>query len=301
MDARTFLGMEMRDGDPLHWTMEVHPGISAGSRFLFGGCGLGSGIEAMERATGRSCIWATAQYLSYAPVGSVVDLDVTLAVAGHQTTQARCIGRVGAEEIFTVNAALGERPFEARGRWAQAPDVPPPDQCPPRRFPADVESVMGRLEVRVADGRQYDELDGTPGTGRSAMWCRMPEVLEPSAAALAVLGDFVPGGISQALGVHAGGNSLDNTLRVVRVVPTEWILIDLRIHAIDRGFGHGLAHLWAEDGSLIATGSQSVIVRYWQNRVPGMFPGQVGGGDPSGVPPTGSEAPVSAERPRKQG
>ena len=72
-------------------------------------------------------------------------------------------------------------------------------------------------------------------------------------AAGGMLGDYVPFGIGQALGLPAGGNSLDNTLRVVRVIPTEWVLVDLRIHAIERGFGHGLAHLWAEDGSLLAT------------------------------------------------
>ena len=29
------------------------------------------------------------------------------------------------------------------------------------------------------------------------------------------------------------------------------------------GFGHGLVHLWAEDGTLLATASQSCMVRYW--------------------------------------
>ena len=70
-------------------------------------------------------------------------------------------------------------------------------------------------------------------------------------------------GISQALGARAGGSSLDNTLRMVRIVPTEWVLIDLRIQAVHRGFGHGIAHLWAEDGTLLATASQSAVVRFW--------------------------------------
>jgi acyl-CoA thioesterase-2 len=83
-----------------------------------------------------------------------------------------------------------------------------------------------------------------------------------------VMGDFVPSGVGQALGLAAGGSSLDNTLRVVSIVPTEWVLADIRIHAVDHGFGHGLAHLWAEDGSLLATASQSVIVRYWDGAEP---------------------------------
>ena len=60
-----------------------------------------------------------------------------------------------------------------------------------------------------------------------------------SGAALAILGDYVPIGMGQALGLLAGGNSLDNTLRVARLVPTEWVMLDIRVHAVDHGFGHG--------------------------------------------------------------
>ena len=44
-------------------------------------------------------------------------------------------------------------------------------------------------------------------------------------------------------------------------MPTEWVLLDIRIHAVAHGFGHGVVHLWAEDGTLLATASQSAIVR----------------------------------------
>ena len=35
----------------------------------------------------------------------------------------------------------------------------------------------------------------------------------------------------------------------------------MRVHAVADGFGHGLVHLWAEDGTLLGTASQSTIVR----------------------------------------
>ena len=77
-------------------------------------------------------------------------------------------------------------------------------------------------------------------TGRRLMWARIPEVIEGiDATTLAILGDFVPMGVGMALGIQGGGNSLDNTLRVVRLVPTEWVLLDIRIHGVERGFGHG--------------------------------------------------------------
>ena len=50
----------------------------------------------------------------------------------------------------------------------------------------------------------------------------------------------------------------------VPLVPTEWVLLDIRVHAVERGFGHGLVHMFAEDGTLLATASQCCIVRFWK-------------------------------------
>ena len=124
---------------------------------------------------------------------------------------------------------------------------------------------MDRIDVRLANARGWDEIDGNPSPdGRSALWARLPDVLDMSAATLGILGDYVPFGIGQALGRLGGGNSLDNTLRMGTLVPTEWVLLDIRVHAVVNGFGHGVVHLWAEDGTLLAMASQSTIVRFWQ-------------------------------------
>jgi acyl-CoA thioesterase len=247
--------------------MEVAPALCTTGNFLFGGCGLGAALSALEGTSGRTTVWATAQYLSYAKPGEVVDIDVTLAVEGHQMTQARAVCHVGNREILTVNAALGHRPLDHQGQWEQMPAVPPPNQCAERPFRTPVDGTINdRLDQRIAKGRPFDELDGsTQGDGQTLMWVRIPDVIEGvDAAALAVLGDFVPMGVGQALGVRGGGNSLDNTLRVVNLVPTEWVLLDIRVHAVERGFGHGLVHMFAEDGTLLATASQSCIVRFWK-------------------------------------
>ena len=133
----------------------------------------------------------------------------------------------------------------------------------PRPPPAGIPSIQDRIDTRLAAARGWDEIEGNPAPdGRSLLWARMPDLLElSSGAALAILGDYVPFGIGQALGRMGGGNSLDNTLRVYRLVPTTWVLLDIRIHAVAHGFGHGVVHLWAEDGTLLATASQSTIVR----------------------------------------
>jgi acyl-CoA thioesterase II len=264
VDAATFFGLEPVDTGK-RWRMPVHHGLISGTGALFGGCGLGAAIEVMEQATGRPCIWATAQYLSYARPPSVLELDVDEVVRGHQISQARVIAHVGDTEILTVLAALGERPSDFDGQWAVRPEVPPPDQCPPRVMMAHHEgTISDRLDMRLASARTPDELPGPPGSGNASLWVRMPEVLEMSAASLAIIGDYVPFGIGQALGQRAGGNSLDNTLRVASRTSTDWVLADIRVHAVHGGFGHGLVHLWAEDGTLLGTASQSTIVRGWR-------------------------------------
>jgi acyl-CoA thioesterase len=273
VDATDFLGLTATH-NPHRWYLPVTTGLSTSGGFLFGGCGLGAAIVALERTTGRPLVWATAQYLSYAQPGSVLDLDVTVAVSGRNSTQARVIGHVGEREIFTVNAALGARDTASDRVWATPLDVPPPAACPQRslRLPGE-ESIMSRLEVRLAVARDWTELPGNPvAGGRSALWARIPDLDEPSAAALAILGDYVPFGIGQALGAYAGGNSLDNTLRVVQLVPTEWVLVDVTVDGIGNGFGHGTVHLYADDGTLMATASQSTIVRYWDPEVRGSLP-----------------------------
>jgi acyl-CoA thioesterase len=263
VDALTFFGLE-RTRDPWRWRMPVVPELCSGLGTLFGGCGLGAAIEVLEQATGRPLVWATAQYLSFARPPSVLYLDATEVVRGHQISQARVVGEVDGEEIFTVNAALGRREIEFAGSWAVEPRLPPPEASPVRLIQdRHVGTIMDRLDMRLANARNMDDFPGQPGDGRSALWVRLPH-LEMSAAALAIVGDYVPFGIGQALGQRAGGQSLDNTLRVASRVPTEWILADVRVHAVTDGFGHGLVHLWSQDGTLLGTASQSTIVRRWR-------------------------------------
>jgi acyl-CoA thioesterase II len=265
MDSRVFLGLQPSH-NPFRWHLPVTPGISTGGGFLFGGCGLGAAISALEGTSGRPCVWATAQYLSYAKPGEVMDIDITVAVEGHQITQARAVGHVGNREILTVNAALGVRPIEDRGQWASFPDgvVSPEESRARTPFTVVDESIMDRLDTRIAKGRTWDDLDGVQGDGHTLMWAQMPEMLDDmSATALAILGDFVPMGVGQALGRMGGGNSLDNTLRVGRLVPTRWVLLDIHVEAVENGFGHGTVLMWAEDRTLLAVASQSCIVRFF--------------------------------------
>lgn len=264
MDSRTFLGLQATH-NPYRWYLPVQRKLCTGGDFLYGGSALGAAISALEGATGRNVVWVTAQYLSYARPDEVMDIDVIVPVTGNAITQARVVGHVGEREIITVNAALGDRDFPLSAQFEKAPSAPAPDECPEwEHYRRDFETIHNFMEERVVKGRFGKDLDGTLSDGSARMWARLPQVIDGvDAAALGVLGDFVPRGVGQALGLHAGGNSLDNTLRVVNLVPTTWVLLDIRVHAVERGFGHGLVHMYAQDGTLLATASQSCIVRYY--------------------------------------
>ena len=90
----------------------------------------------------------------------------------------------------------------------------------------------------------------------------LPVSQVPHAADLAMVGDVVPSGFANVSGEPIGGNSLDNTLRLHAVVPTRWVLCDIQMDAAGRGFAHGHLRLFAEDGTLMATASQSLVLRY---------------------------------------
>ena len=237
-----------------------------GHVFLFGGAGLAAAVSALEQTFQRGLVWATSQYISFARLDDVVQLDVAAAQAGRSVTQATVTGRVGANTIFSVMASLGERDGYPDAHWRDMPDMPPPDACliEPLRPTQDPRAGLRNvLDVRSNPAITRDDVIST---GRSLLWMRQKATPEKGvgpidAAMLAVFADFVPGAIGSALGRVGGGNSLDNNLRIRKIVPTEWVLCEMQAQAAARGFGHGHMRLYAQDGTLMATASQSIILR----------------------------------------
>jgi acyl-CoA thioesterase II len=194
-------------------------------------------------------------------------------VRGHRLSQARVVVHAGDEEILTVNAALGRRETPLTGQWARRPDVPAHGDSAPRELGDHHRgTISDRLEMKIA--ALPDDANGS-----SSLWIRLPGGLPVTASSLAIIGDFVPFGIGQAVGKPTGSNSLDNTVRIARLVPTEWVLADVRVHAVADGFGHGLVHLWAEDGTLLGSASQSAVVRLRADEVPHQPQPEFGGGN----------------------
>ena len=264
MDAKTFLGLNPTD-EPTRWSLDVTTQLITPGQFLFGGCGLGAAVVAMEEASGRPLIWATAQYVSYAMLGSTLDIEVEITAVGGHVTQARATGLDGDRQVLTVNAALGTNDVAIGGVWETPPEVPAPLDCPPRRLPPEVlNSLFEHVETRQAIGRTFEQIDGTPGTPNTALWARVPGHLEPSAGMLAIFGDYLSGGVANPIGQRVMGRSLDNTIRMVQLEPTEWVLLDMRMHALVNGYAQGIVFMWSETGTLLGTASQSLAIKLWE-------------------------------------
>lgn len=252
--------------DPTRFRWIPSPLVLTPRQTVQGGAGLGAAAAAMEVVTGRPVVWATAQYLSFAFGTEPIDIEVTVEVAGHNTTQARCVLSRKGGEVLTAHAALGRREFEFDGVWATRPDVPPPDDCPSYRYFGRGHGALDDLaEFRLAHGRQLETIDaegGRRGDGSFALWIRCWEgehaVTVPD---IAFIGDFMPVGFADALGQPFGGNSLDNTIRIGQLATTRWVLLATQIQQVASGFGYGHAQLWAQDGTLIADVSQTCVMR----------------------------------------
>ena len=267
--------IDLKPAGETSFTLDIAPPLSVGPAdrlFMFGGVGLGASLRALEAATGRPVVWASAQYESYARPGETVTFAVDERVRGNQVSQARVTATTAdGREVLTVVSALGMRDLPERGQWTLAPRVPPPDDCRPRtlwagRHPDDIHS---RVEFRIAKGSMHGpRAGGGPAPdGNIVMWARPNPAVIPDqpidTAFIAVVADYVPSGVGPTLGRDAGGNSLDNSIRFHRRVPTDWLLRDVQIHGVANGFAHGRMHIFAASGELIATASQSLILRLW--------------------------------------
>ena len=254
--------LEMRHPvDTLQWRLPVVERTTGGRGSLFGGVGLAAGVIALEQATGKPIIWATGQYLSITQQPAVVDLEVLLPAVGRNVTQGRVVGHLGDKEIITILGACGSRPNAIQRLWETMPDAPRPEACEALGNHHETDSLHQHVDVRMARGMFGFSGTGTPsGDAGSMLWARMPGV-HHDAGALAIIADYMPSALGNALGQVTHCTSIDNTIRFADLCDSEWVLCDNRIEYIGNGFGYGTVNMWSDTGRLLATASQSMIVR----------------------------------------
>ncbi|MEZ5261735.1 MAG: thioesterase family protein [Acidimicrobiales bacterium] len=250
---RGWLGVRRSDGAANRWTLTVQPRICGRTGYLHGGCSLAAATTAMEQATGRPLIWATAQYLSRAAVEEEVAYDVTIDSAGNRVSQASAVATVGDRVVARFLAAFGQRPGASDHRWGEPPVVPGPDDSGGYELTWEPDGSFHRtVELRVA---AFDRERGT-----AAFWVRMPDGVHESSAGLAMLGDYVPAGFRLVLSeTEKPASSLDNTVRVIGLEPSDWLLLDIRLGRVADGAAHGDLRAWARSGRLVGMASQTFL------------------------------------------
>lgn len=258
----TFLGL--RPGaTPSHRRATVGSNLARGDERLYGGGAIAISVAAAEAVTGRDALWMTTQFVSTTTLGSEIDVEVEVLAGGYRTAQVRVTATGPEGVVFASLGATGtHRDGWPSGGFERMPTVTGPEDGEPG-FPgrpraideAHTAEVGWHLAVDMRSAEVLDHPD--PGPGRMCLWMRREDGGPITPALAGYLADMVPLSIMAGLGVLGAGTSLDNTLRVGPWADTEWLLLDLRPHSAVGGYGHGSAHLWTQDGHLLATASQT--------------------------------------------
>ncbi len=260
-DDRAFLGLELTGAGTASFTLTRE--LSRHDGRLYGGTAVAAAIAMAEQASGRRCLWTTVQFVSGAAiVGDRIDCKVDVLAAGHRTSQVRVTAHIGEQELFgALGATATPKEPALTGVFQDPPQVVEPDDCEEFRFPipAHLREAMdesGRhMEIRIA--RRTG--GGTPPNGELLFWSRVPD-RRATSAIIGYLADMVPMSVVNAAGRLGGGTSLDNTVRIAHPADTEWVILQLDPHVALGGYGHGTAHVWSPDGTLMATASQTAAL-----------------------------------------
>ncbi len=252
--------------DDRTFDLPVTLSLCSGLRSLWGGVGLGAAVEAAEAVTGRPCAWGTVQYLRPIHPDTVLRLTVT-SRDGRSLSQAQVHGTVDGVHVLAGLAALGGS-GTLDAQFVRPPDdVPPPQDCAPRTMPLRIDpagTFLAAFEQRWAQAPRAMREDGVHGTGRTRVWVRLREPQPTTRAVVAMLADLAPSAISEAIGEHAGGVSLDNTVRFGRGLPLAehgWLLLDLTVEAVVSDVAQVTGRLFDQAGTLVAVAEQSAVVR----------------------------------------
>jgi hypothetical protein len=228
-------------------------------RHMFGGAGTAAAILAMEALSGQPALWVSAQFHTVAKVGQALLIEPRSVLTGRSVTQFALHAQVDGSTVMEMLGATGiMRPLAGNRSWTGLGTVPSAQESRlvTMHHNAD-EDVHGRFEARQARGR-FGKFSHDPRSddGKVVVWFR-PLSGTIDRQALAIIADFLPACTSNALGVRSGGRSLDNLVRFSQLIPTEWVLAEYHIISVADGVGYGTATLYAEDGTLLAFGSQS--------------------------------------------
>lgn len=250
--------------------------------YAFGGITMAAALRAATAAVSRDdlhLVSCDATFCQAVPIGPVAT-QVEILRQGRSAAQALVrlwaldpddpdpTGPTGNDLVLTcVFGARAQREFDFRG--AVPPEVPEPEECPPRAV-QDPDSPFARIpfhaqtDFRLTVPRPSWGEEFPPGEPRTSSWFRFntPPLLPDGRwdpTSLAVPGDIL------GPAVHAGAGSavapflvisLQISLQFISDVRTEWLLQHTSAHAAGDGYASGTAELWDQDRQLVAIATQ---------------------------------------------
>jgi acyl-CoA thioesterase len=221
-------------------------------------------------------VWATVQYVAPIRAGGQLQMDIDIGGQGIALTQASGRATVdGQLVLMAIGTFGGDGPHDLQ--FSEAPHIAPPHECPLRTLPAPWSGGMLRqIEQRSPEGMAMPDPLGRPGSGRTMLWMRLRSGPSDDAvdvahdvAALAVLADLAPSGISEAIGRPTFGTSLDNSIRAARFPDAQasgWVLMDITVEAVVGRVAQISARMFDEAGRLLAVAGQSARLRRFTTR-----------------------------------
>lgn len=224
-----------------------------GAKHLSGGACSAILIDALEQATGKPLIQASAQFLNAPSVDDIITVRLEHHRPGRSIDMASAsLMTAGAPQV-RLSASFGTRRDIGDYQWKRDIEVASPEESTDIPFvradPGDLHTV---LEMRLA---------AEPRDGRLLFWVRSPnQPITSPARFLALIADYLPEAIHFSIGRPAGAISLDNSIRVISNQLTEWILCVAQLEAIQRGIFHGRMTLVSQRSEILATASQSGVV-----------------------------------------
>jgi acyl-CoA thioesterase len=254
------------DGDG--WVLEVSPAVCNPWGAIYGGAAVAACVTLAAEETGAPVRWVTTRFLAAPQMGDLLAMTLSSDAVGGRTSQVSVRAGVGGNVAFESVMVVGvgdRRPEAVGGQWVQMPAVPAPEDCEPISY-GDAPSTwaFNRTERRVALG-PHPHVSRQHGPGRVATWIRFADleagIDSGSPPALAWLADCVAMGFGQAIGPLLRATSLDNTVRFAAAAPTDWVLVDAHATGAADGYAYGEVHLFSRDGVLLATGSQSMLMK----------------------------------------
>ena len=244
-----------------HFKLKVEARISTAGNFLYGGSALAASIEAAETQTGNPIIWISNQYLTYSSPGDELDLKISYGAVGNSITQLQLQGSVEDRVVFIAQGGFGSKKEGASYGFKQSP-------MPCVRPPEDSSAYSMYENKLIAQDHIYQhiELRKTHPINKETsptqmlLWARIPDYCSSNASYLALVGDCIPGTMLTILNRLSAGISLDNSLRVIKPVVSDWVLLEVNVDGIFNGIGHASCNIWSQNGELSAVATQSFVI-----------------------------------------